>query len=233
MEDGYFFKNSLIVNHTQGFADDLSVMTSTPERNQKALDIFKKFLVWTRTMKENIKKCVSMAMKRFDDSSVHRKNFDRLGNSVYCPFDPDLNIGGAKLRFIVDVAREPGTLAYDHFKELGRWISVDLKEDKIKSEVHKRVLSDLTVDSCGINGFSKLCMSFLWRRVSWQFLVHDFCLLLLLSLTKSESLFSNGGPVFIVLLMLAVFSVYARIWGYNSQALLFIINTYNLFVAVF
>ena len=68
----------------------------------KALDIIKNFLNWTRTMKENIKKCVAMAMKRFDDSSVHRKDFERLGNSVCCPFDPELNIAGV-LRFIVGV----------------------------------------------------------------------------------------------------------------------------------
>ena len=64
-----------------------------------------------------------------------------------------------------------------------------MKEDKIKSEVHKHVLSDLTtVDSCGINGFSKLFLYefFVVRRVSWQFLVHDFCLTFATELDKTS-----------------------------------------------
>jgi hypothetical protein len=187
-EDGYHFKGSLIVNHTQGFADDLSVMTSTCEQNQKALNLLKLFLNWTRTMRENIKKCVAMAMKRFDDRSSHRTVFERFGNTVYCPFDPDLNIGGEKIRFIIDVALEPGSLSYNHFKELGRWISVDLKEDKVKSEVRKRVAADLSlVDASGVNGFCKLFLYefFVIRRVSWQFLVHDFCLSFAVELDKT------------------------------------------------
>jgi hypothetical protein len=186
-EDGYCFKGSSVLNHTQAFADDISVMTSTCEKNQKALDLLKLFLIWTRTMKENIKKCVSMAMKRFDDRSTHRKIFQRFGDTVYCPFDPDLHIGGEKIRFIVDVALEPGTLAFDHFKELGRWISVDVNEEKVKVEVRKRVLNDLSlVDASGVNGFCKLFLYefFVVRRVSWQFLVHDFCLSFAIDLDK-------------------------------------------------
>ena len=52
------------------------------------------------------------------------------------------------------MAVDPSSLAFDHFKELGRWISVDLKEDKIKSVLRKRVVDDLaTVDASGVNGF--------------------------------------------------------------------------------
>jgi len=39
---------------------------------------------------------------------------------------------GEKLRFIVNSAADPTSLQFDHFKELGRWISVDLSEDKVK-----------------------------------------------------------------------------------------------------
>ena len=34
-----------------------------------------------------------------------------------------LTINGEKLRFIVNVAADPNSLQFDHFKELGRWIS--------------------------------------------------------------------------------------------------------------
>jgi hypothetical protein len=57
----------------------------------------------------------------------------------------------------------------------------------VKTEVRKRVLADLTtVDACGVNGFCKLFIYefFVVRRVSWQFLVHDFCLSFAVELDK-------------------------------------------------
>ena len=51
----------------------------------------------------------------------------------------------------------PCSLQYDHFKELGRFISVDLKEDKVKSELRKRFLDDMEkVENSGVNGLCKL-----------------------------------------------------------------------------
>ena len=85
------------------------------------------------------------------------------------------------------MASDPTSLAYDHFKELGRWISVDLKEDKVRATVRKRVVDDFgTVDASGVNGFCKLFLYefFIVRRVSWQFLVHDFCLSFAVDLDK-------------------------------------------------
>jgi len=79
----------------------------------------------------------------------------------------------------VNIAIDPASLHYDHFKELGRFISVDLKEDKIKSEVRKRFLDDMEkVESSGVNGLCKLFLyqHFVLTRLSWAFLVHDFCL---------------------------------------------------------
>src|ERR1043165_5649067 len=84
-----------------------------------------------------------------------------------------------RLQFIVNTAADPTTLQHDHFKELGRWISVDLSEDKVKQEVRRRLKADMDlVEQAGING---LCKAFLYehfvvRRLSWVFLVHDFCL---------------------------------------------------------
>ena len=67
------------------------------------------------------------------------------------------------------------SLQYDHFKELDRFISVDLKEDKVKTEIRRRLLNDMeTVASWSVNG---LCKLFLYEhfvvRLSWVFLVHD------------------------------------------------------------
>ena len=54
-----------------------------------------------------------------------------------------LMIAGKKLRFIVSTDADPGSLQSDHVKELGRWISVSLSEDKMKVEIRKRVAEDL------------------------------------------------------------------------------------------
>ena len=93
-----------------------------------------------------------MAMKRFNSD-----NEKKLKDTTYAPFDPDLCIAGDKIRFIVNVAVDPKSLQYDHFKELGRFISVDPKEHKIKAEIRKRFLDDVEkVETSGVNGLCKL-----------------------------------------------------------------------------
>jgi len=123
--------------YDQAFADDLSILSSCPSLNQATIDVVQRFLEWA-FLKAKPSKCVCMAMKRFEPNSV----VEKLKDVVYSPFDPDLKIAGEKIRFIVNTAVDPASLHYDHFKELGRFISVDLKEDKIKSEVRKRFLDD-------------------------------------------------------------------------------------------
>ena len=101
-----------------------------------------------------------------------------LAARFYCPFDPNLMIAGKKLRFIVSTDADPGSLQSDHVKELGRWISVSLSEDKMKVEIRKRVAQDLEkIEHSGVNGLSKLFLyeHFLVARLSWVFLVHDLC----------------------------------------------------------
>ena len=95
--------------------------------------------------------------------------FERYASTVYCPYDPELTIAGTRLKFIVDVAADPTSLQYDHFKELGRFISVDLKEDKMKTEVRRRLYNDMDlIDNSGVNGLCKLFLyeHFVVRRLS-------------------------------------------------------------------
>ena len=94
-------------------------------------------------------------MKKFDPNSAP-SHYHRHGETVYAPFDPDLKIGGEKIRFI-NAAADSNSLQNDHFKELGRFISVDLSEEKIKTEIRKKLFSDIDkVESSGINGLCKL-----------------------------------------------------------------------------
>jgi len=50
--------------------------------------------------------------RRFEPNSV----VEKLKDVVYSPFDPDLKIVGEKIRFIVNIAIDPASLHYDHFK---------------------------------------------------------------------------------------------------------------------
>jgi hypothetical protein len=114
------------------------------------------FLKWYR-LQANPKKCICMAMKRFDARYEARKEYERYGETVYCPFDPELTINGERLKFIVNVAADPSSLQFDHFKELGRFISVTLKEDKVKAEIRRRLNADMElVEGSGVNGLCKL-----------------------------------------------------------------------------
>jgi hypothetical protein len=192
-ENGYHFKGtrkeeveSPIILHDQAFADDLSIITSTPELNQRSINVVLKFLAWFH-LQANPKKCISMAMKKFNQNGTPIIEYERYGDTVYCPFDPSLEIGGEKLKFIVNVAADPTSLQFDHFKELGRFISVDLSETKIKSEISRRVFSDMeVVEASGVNGLCKLYLyeHFVIRRLSWVFLVHDLSVWFVTDLDK-------------------------------------------------
>ena len=173
--NGYKFKEIPVVLHDQAFADDISITSSTPQLAQQSIDVIVKFLEWYH-LQANPKKCITMAMKKFDARNEHEVEFERHGETVYCPYNPNLTIAGTKLRFIVDVAADTSSLQYDHFKELGRFISVDLKEDKIKTEIRRRLNADMdAIDGCGLPGPCKLFLyeHFAVRRLSWVFLVHD------------------------------------------------------------
>ena len=163
--------------HDQAFADDISFVSSNPEKMQTSIDVFEKGLNWAH-LEAKPSKCISFAMKKFDPRNEHKVDDKRFGGTVYCPFDPNLMIAGKKLRFIVSTDADPGSLQSDHVKELGRWISVSLSEDKMKVEIRKRVAQDLEkIEHSGVNGLSKLFLyeHFLVARLSWVFLVHDLC----------------------------------------------------------
>jgi len=136
-ENGYHFKDIAVVLHDQAFADDISITTATPELNQRTINAVVEFLHWYH-LQANPKKCICMGMKRHDPDAAIQYN--AYGDTVYCPYDPELTIDGERLKFIVTTAADPTSLQFDHFKELGRFISVDLKEDKVKAEMRRRVI---------------------------------------------------------------------------------------------
>ena len=171
-ECGYNFKDTAIVLHAQAFADDISITTSTPEGNQRTINTVR-FLVWY-FLQANPKKCITFAAKQFDPRNMPRVEYERYGATIYCPYDPNLTINGEKLNFIVNTAADPSSLQFNHFKELGRWISVHLDEVQIKSEIRRKLQADMDlVENCGVNGLCKLFLFEHFVRLSWFFFVHD------------------------------------------------------------
>ncbi len=89
-KNGYHFKDIPTVLHDQAFADDLSILASTPELSQLTINKVQDFLVWYR-LQANPKKCICMALKRLESDADAR--FERYGETIYCPYDPSLTIG--------------------------------------------------------------------------------------------------------------------------------------------
>jgi hypothetical protein len=185
-KNGYTFKGTQTILHDQAFADDLSLISSSPERMQSTITVLEMGLRWAH-LRAKPQKCVCFALKKFDPRFEHKVDYERYGDTVYCPFDPNLTIAGQKLRFIINTEADPESLQSDHFKELGRWISADLTEDKMKLEIEKRLSADLgTIEESGVNGLCKLFLfeHFVVSRLSWVFLVHDLSVSFIKDLDK-------------------------------------------------
>jgi hypothetical protein len=172
---GYTFKDRAVSLLDQAYADDLSLSSSTPEKNQQALDTTDRWLLWTETMKAKPKKCVSLAAKKFD-KRLKDKTYTPFFPIVYSPFDPKLTIKGERIRFIVD-RNQPDTFKREHFKFLGRNIHVKLSEEGVKTKVEKDLRSNL--QKCNDDPVNDICKLWLYQHyivnyLSWPFFTHDF-----------------------------------------------------------
>jgi len=176
-ECGYAFKrikNARLL--TEAFADDLSLVTNSPEGNQKACDRTDEFLDWSKTMRAKPRKCISMAMKQFDKRSKSKK-YDPVTDKIYSTFDPKLTIAGKPMHFILDKSKSD-TFKGEHFKFLGRWIHYFLNEEGISNRTEAQIIEDLeTIDGAPVNGCMKLWIYqfYLLPRCSWPLLIHDLC----------------------------------------------------------
>ncbi len=176
-DKGYPFRKAKgVCLHTSAYADDLTLVTDNPDKNQQALDRTDQWLKWTKTMAAKPRKCVSMAMKQFDKRRKTEDKFKPLKPGLsYSSFDPQLNIGGHAIKFLFDpLTADP----FDncHFKFLGRFIHVELSEAGVKAKMKQRFEADMELISKSlINGFMKLWLYqfYVLARLSWCFLVHD------------------------------------------------------------
>ena len=81
LANGYSFKEIPIVLHDQAFADDISLISSSPALAQKTINLIDTFLVWFR-LQANPKKCIAMAMKKFDPRFVPKIHYERYGSTT-------------------------------------------------------------------------------------------------------------------------------------------------------
>ena len=142
-ELGYEHKWVDIQSLTKAYADDLTLTTSSPKSNQKALDLTVAWLDWTVTMKAKPKKCYHLGMKRFDPR-LKSNSYVPYATTQYSPFDAKLEIKGTPVHFIVNLAQHD-EFKQRHFKFVGRNIDVSLTETLVKQKVQKEVLSQLAM----------------------------------------------------------------------------------------
>ena len=129
-------------------------------------------------MKAKPRKCIAIGFRQFDkrtDSGKYKKHYP----VKYSPFDPAISIGGKLMKFIFNKEMSEDatkTLLRDHFKFLGRWISIDLNEIKVKRFVRAQFEKEVEmIESSNIPGFSKLWLyqHYLLSHLAWPFLIHD------------------------------------------------------------
>ena len=162
---GYTIKTINYTSLTRAYADDLALSASSPKGAQQACDVCDIFLEWSKTMRAKPRKCIAMGFRQFDkrtDSGKYKKH----KNVKYAPFDPRITIGG----------KYTLTLLRDHFKFLGRWISIDLNEHEVQCFVRAQFLKEIKmIENSNVTGFMKLWLyqHYLLSHLAWPFLIHD------------------------------------------------------------
>ena len=173
---GYMIKDIKYTKMSRAYADDLNFSARTPEGLQEACDVADVFLKWSKTMKAKPRKCIAVGFRQFDKRSDSGK-YKRHYNLKYTPFDPEISISGHPMRFIYDDSKKEESLLRDHFKFLGRWISIDLNELKVKEFVKERFLDEVKlINKTRLSGFMKLWLyqHYILAHLAWPFLIHDF-----------------------------------------------------------
>ena len=96
---GFLLKQVNVRALADAYADDLALVTKDTKGNQVCCDETVKWLDWTETMKAKPSKCISFAMKRFNN--YKNELFEQVRQDVtYSPFDPKLTIAGQPMIYI-------------------------------------------------------------------------------------------------------------------------------------
>ena len=140
---------------SSAYADDVQLVTSFPEQNQRLLDTFSAFLLWTRTMEARASKCWSVALKKFADG--------------YRRFNPHLTISAELLQYLDD----------GDFRYLGRPTNVHGSESRSRKAIESNLRAWLDcVDGLCLPATAKLWLyqHLIVAKLSWSFTSLDLSL---------------------------------------------------------
>lgn len=154
------------------FADDVSIVTATPEDNQIVINRFQELLGWTGSMRLKPAKCRSLAMRLFIPGRVSK--YRAAQPLQYSSYDPLLTANGTAIKFIGD-DKEP-------FKFLGMLIATDLSNNVARTRLELRLEALLTViDEQPLRGWMKLWLynAYVAAKLSWLLLIYDLPLTLI------------------------------------------------------
>ena len=170
---GYQTSDKSLSASTPTYADDVTLIASTPRDNQRQIDFLEDGLRWSKTMCAKPRKCRSFAMKRFQEGQETAFK-PAWGNKSFNAFDPMLSVQGNRIKFIGDQAPDE-----DPFKFLGGFQEPNLKEqwtrDFIETKLAKLLL---LVDSQPLAGVLKLWLyQFgIVLQLGWMLLIHTLLL---------------------------------------------------------
>ena len=174
----------------KAYADDLTLLTKTSQGNQIVLNRAQIWLKWSETMKAKPKKCVCVGFKVF--GPMDKSDFTPLKETLYSPFDPKLMIAGERFKFIFDPSQSEDSLKRSHFKFLGRWTGMNLKDVEVANFVQNQFLDMLDiVENAPINGLMKLWVyqHVVLSKISWPFMIYDFSLSFVKKLEAKATVF--------------------------------------------
>ena len=186
---GYKFKAIPVQRLTRAYADDLNLTASNTANLQLACDYTDKFLAWTKTMKAKPRKCIAVGYRQFDPRNKPKNSsFQPSFDTIYSAFDPGISIADTKMVYLLNPLVSENKLTHDHFKFLGRWINIQLSEEKIKNQVKRDFLDEVRiVDRLPLNGLMKLWLYqyYLLAHLSWPLMIHDFSRSFAVELTET------------------------------------------------
>ena len=157
------------------YADDVELITQTPDQMQLLLDELQDQLDWSRCLKLKPIKCRSLAFRSF--TKEHAKFTPHFKHLKYSAFDPQLVVSGKQIDFIRD----------DPFKYLGVKVYADFSISKIKEETIEKLQSLLAlVDGTKLVGWMKLWLynHYIVTKLSWFLMMYDFSFSFVSSLEK-------------------------------------------------
>ncbi|MFN9115490.1 MAG: reverse transcriptase domain-containing protein, partial [Bacteroidota bacterium] len=158
---GYrFVDDETLVLSSTGYADDVSVITASPEENQIVLNRVDHFLNWTETIHANPANCFSLARKQVADPKAS------LQGLTYSTYNPKLKIANVEMKLVLE----------SPFKFLGRNIPHDLNRNVSREAILSKFQGLLTkTDEVPLSGTMKLWIYefVICSKLSWDLMVYD------------------------------------------------------------